>query len=331
MKIFRFLTIALVALTLIGCQEAGESTTDLRLHLTSPRFSQRSLIPTSGDLTIDHFVIEADGPKEQSVTITTHDKEVLLGNLSTGWWTIKATAYNSSDTALVYGSTTALLSAKTNRTTVELGTLVGSGALDLTLMWDPGQVADDVRVECILYDQDLKEVAIDPLVVDKKAGSATISSNLAAGSYFVRVRLFSQETAVSGAGEAVRIIDNTTSDGTIDLIIGDLSTAYTLVVVNKSGLPIEGTVSATPDPPVSGEAVTMVWQPIALAEGIQLEDLDITWYCEGVEVASGSSTFVSTPAAGTHRYDVIINHPTLGSMGSTSLLCTMPLTLKGGE
>lgn len=331
MRTTRILTITLLALLLAGCQEAGQSTTTLRVRLSSPRVFQRALIPSADSLGIDHFVINATGPREQTVQITTDDDEVLLGNLSIGWWTIEATAYNSDGIALVRGAATTLLSSKTNHALVELSELVGTGTLELTVCWDVDQVADDVSVQATLYDQELAEVTIASPLLDREAGSATIRADLSAGSYFIRLQLFSQGIAVSGAGQAVRIVDSTISDGTIDLVIGDISTAYTLVVVNKTGLPIEGTVTATPDPPAPGQPVTMVYEPIALVEGMHIEDLSITWYCEGVVVHQGSSTYVSTPAAGTHRYDVIVNHPTLGSMGSTSLLLAMPLGAKGGE
>lgn len=334
-KGFIIITITALILALAGCQEANHEAiggeASLRLHLTSPRFSHRALIPSTEALTIDHFDIVAHGPQEKSVELTSHEEEVVLGNLLIGWWTIEATAYNKSGVALVSGSVKTLLSTKTTTANLELSDLVGSGTLSLSATWDPDQVADDVALSVTLLDQEMHTVALDAPVLQTAEGTTTISKELPAGSYILTLSLSSQGVVVSGATVALRIIDGVTSSDTLELVIGDLSTEYTVTVTNKTGLPIQGSVECTPKEPKAGDEVTMVYTPTNLPEGVKSEDLSIHWYCEGEFVQEESDTYVSIPSAGTHRYDVIVNHPTLGSLGSTSILFVMPLGGEGGE
>jgi len=336
MKITRFtlIVLATLALVLTSCQESGEEPFDgalLRLQLTSPRFSHRALIPTAEALVVDHFIITATGPDNQQLEVSSCEDTVEIGNLLIGWWTIEATAYNSNGVALVAGSVRTLLSRQTTTATVELTDLVGSGTLSVSVSWDIDQVGDDVALEALLFDQGMESVTLQEPSLDKATGTATIGATLPAGSYLLKVQLLSQDVVVSGASEAVRIIDGVTSSGNLELVIGDLSSAYTLTVVNKTGLPIEGSVQTTDESYEAGDTVTMVYEAVSLPEGVSLEELTITWYCEGEEVHTGSNIYVSTPAAGVHRYDVIVNHTTLGSLGSTSLLFSMPLGTKGSQ
>lgn len=334
MKIIRTLIIALAALSLASCQQSpdhGSGRASLTVQLSAPRFSHRALIPSPQQLSIDHFTIEASGPNGQTAHVTTEAETVTLGNLAIGWWHLAVVGYNSDGTALVEGSATALLSSVTKTVTVELDTLVGSGSLDLTVRWEVDQVDSDAELLITLYDQSLADVGAGEPVMDLEWGRATLTANLPSGSYVAKMQLFSQGVAVSGATTAIRIIDGQVSSGDISLVIGDLSTTYTLVVVNKTGLPIEGSVSVTPENPEPGDAVTMTYTPISLPEGIEEGDLSIAWYCEGELVSEGSASYASTPASGTHRYDVIVSHPGLGSMGSTSLLFFMPLRTEGGH
>ncbi len=338
MKIKGFTIIAITALilALAGCQEANneaiEQAASLHLRLTSSRFSHRALIPSAEALTIDHFDIVACGPQEARVELTATNENVVIGNLLIGWWDIQATAYNSNDVALASGSVRTLLSSKTTTANLELTDLVGEGTLSLSVPWDPDQVADDVALSVTLQDQEMEDVELDAPTLNKVAGTATITKELPAGSYLLTIRLSSQGVVVSGATAAFRIIDTVTSDDTIDLVIGDLSTEYTLKVVNKTGLPIQGLVDCDPVEPKAGEEVTMTYTPDNLPLGVELDDLSIHWYCEGVLLEEvTTNTYTTTPAAGTHRYDVIVNHPTLGSLGSTSISLTMPLGSKGSE
>lgn len=317
----------LLLLTLvIGCENSSQSEgATLRLSLASERFrTSRSLLPTAEDLTIASVRITGSGPKGQTIDVQSEDQVVEIGNLSIGTWVLHAVGSSSTGVALVSGELTTLLSSVTNEATLQLTELVGEGNVSINLSWDPDQVAPDVRLEAQLFGQNGNAVALSVGALNIAEGTVTLTKTLPAGSYYLKLQLFSQNVLVSGASHALRILDGVTSDGSIELVIGDLSTAYTLMVVNNTMLPIEGKLVASPALAKAGDEVTLSYTPINLPEGVSLDSLEIDWYCEGVLVQQASAVFTSVPLAGVHRYDVIVNHDRLGSLGSSTILLDMP-------
>lgn len=327
-KIWIVLLCALLFVSCSGEQETDRAYGDLQVRLLSTDVLSRALIPDQSALEFDYFAVTATGPQEKQVSIESGSAEVTLGNLLIGTWKIDATAYNGDDIPLVSGTVTTLLSSKTNTATLYLDTLVGSGSLAVTANWDPDQVASDVSLEVTLYDQNLDEVEQACTVTTASHQATITATDLPAGSYQLNLQLYSQGVLVSGAQEAVRIIDNTESSETIKMQIGDLSSTYTLAIINNTALPIAGTIAITPTTILPDSEVTMTYTA-ELPDDIEETDLEITWYCEGKEVKSGSNTYTSIPKPGIHRYDVLVNSPKLGSLGSTSLLFSMPLATEG--
>ncbi len=315
-----------VVLLATGCKEdVHTETTDLRLLLTTEQFSsERSLIPDSQKMVITDYHLSGTGPNGQTFTVDSVERAVAIGNLIIGRWSIEATGYNAEGTPLVSGTITTLLSKVTSTATLHLTDLVGTGTLETLITWDPAQVAEDVSLQVVLLDQQGVALDLDVPVLNKGVGEVLLESSLRSGSYLLQLRLFSQDMLVSGATEAVRILSNTTSDGTVHMIIGDLSTNFKITVINDTMLPITGTITSTPASPSAGEQVTLSYTPTNLPEGILVDDLEIDWYCEGTISQEQSDTYTSIPDAGTHRYDVVVRHEKLGSLGNTTLLVTMP-------
>lgn len=315
-----------VVLLATGCkEEAHAETTDLRLLLTTEQFSsERSLIPDSQKMVITDYHLSGTGPSGQTFSVDSMERAVAIGNLMVGRWTIEAIGYNAEGVPLVSGTITTMLSKVTSTATLHLTDLVGTGLLETLVTWDPEQVADDVSLQAVLLDQQGNPVSLDVPALDKGVGKVLLQSSLESGSYLLQLRLFSQGMLVSGATEAVRILCDTTSDGTVNMIIGDLSTNFEITVINDTMLPIEGTITANPASPAAGEEVTLRYTPTNLPEGVLMSDLEIDWYCEGTIAQEQSENFTSIPDAGTHRYDVVVCHEKLGSLGNTTLLVTMP-------
>jgi hypothetical protein len=321
-----FAGLLLLLALLIGCENTVEpDNATLRLNLASERFrTSRSLLPTPQDMTIATVRITGTGPKGQTVDVQSADQVVEIGNLAIGTWKLHAVGSNSKGTALVSGDLTTLLSSVTNEATLELTQLVGEGTMSIELSWDPDQVASDVRLEAQLFHQSGSPVDLEVGVLNKTDGTVALAKTLPAGSYYLKLQLFSQEVLVSGASQSLRILDGVTSDGSIELIIGDLSTAYTIMVVNNTMLPIEGSIVFSPLQAKAGDEVTLTYTPSNLPEGIGINDLQIDWYCEGILVQASQAAYTSIPLAGVHRYDVIVNHDRLGSLGSSTILLDMP-------
>ncbi len=310
-----------------GCEEQSHMTTStLRLALTSPHYkTERSLTPDQDLMGITSYHITGTGPKNQTFNLNSDQQLVSIGNLTIGAWDIVAEGLNSKNEVMVRGTLKTLLSKVTSSATLQLDTLVGKGNLSATITWDTDQVHTDVSLEANLNDQGGNVIPLTVGHLDTDAGSVVLSKELDSGSYLLSLKLYSQSVLVSGATIAVRIINGEVSADTIEMVIGDLSTEFHISLVNDTMLPIEGSVTLEPSVPQSGEQVTLTYTPTNLPDDIDLEDLNISWYCEGLLVQSDSTSYTSIPEAGTHRYDVIVNHEKLGSMGSSTLLLTMPL------
>lgn len=239
----------LLAMVLLatGCkEEAHAETADLRLLLTTEQFSsERSLIPDSQKMVITDYHLSGTGPSGQTFSVDSVERAVAIGNLMVGRWTIEAVGFNAEGVPLVSGTITTMLSKVTSTATIHLTDLVGSGLLETLVTWDPDQVADDVSLQVVLLDQQANPISLDVPALDKGVGEVLLQSSLESGSYLLQLRLFSQGMLVSGATEAIRILADTTSDGTVNMIIGDLSTNFEITVINDTMLPIEGTITAT--------------------------------------------------------------------------------------
>lgn len=329
MKTKSILSALLLLLLVMACgcdhrTQQKESAT-LRLMLHADHFAnQRALTPELSAMEIASYHIHGTGPQGQTLDLDSTQTEVVIGNLAIGKWNLHAKAFNSEGIPLVEGHVETLLSKVSPATTLLLSTLVGRGNLDVHISWDTDQVASDVRLEVTLLNQEGTECSVPTAVLNKETGTTTLLTELEAGSYLLQLRLFSQEVLVSGATQALRILDQTTSDTEIAMVIGDLSTKFELFLINNTMLPIEGSITCSPASPSVGEEVTLTYTPTNLDAELTVSDLNIDWYCEGELIQANSRTLNTVPDAGTHRYDVIAHHEKLGSLGSSTVLVTMP-------
>lgn len=321
------LAVLLLLLLAYGCDNSThqQEGATLRLILHTDHFAnQRALTPNQSSMEIATYHIHGTGPQGQTIDIDSAQTAVAIGNLAIGTWNLTAKAFNSEGIPLVEGAVETLLSKASPTTTLTLTSLVGTGNLDVHVHWDTNQVASDVRLEVTLLDQEGTVCTLPTAQLDKLSGTTSIQAPLAAGSYLLQLRLFSQDVLVSGATQAVRILDQSAADATIEMIIGDLSTKFELFLINNTMLPIEGTITCSPASPSPNEKVTLTYTPTNLDAELSVSDLVIDWYCEGELVGANTRTYSTIPDAGTHRYDVIAHHEKLGSLGSSTLLVTMP-------
>lgn len=327
---FRALLVSITAMVIafaLGCDAGQPASGTLHLNLASPHFAtSRGFVPSIDEMTIAGYRVSGVGPKNQTFEVSAENASVTIGNLAIGWWTIHAVGVNTDEVELVSGDLTTLLSSKTATAKLELSNLVGEGTLEAKVCWDPDQVADDVSVVATLTNQSGAKMTIDTGTIDTAKGEVLISASLPAGSYLLSLQLYSQGVQVSGAIQALRILDKQESAGEIEMIIGDLSTTYVITIIDNTMLPIDGTITINPTEPLPGKSVTFSWSASELPEGIDVSDLAIRWYCEGILlVDEDEASLTCTPKPGTHRYDIVVSHSRLGSLGSSTILVSMPV------
>ncbi len=320
------LLVIMLVFLFAGCKEKiNYETTNLRLVLASNQFTkERQLAPEHEGMTISSYLISGIGPDGQTFSKECSEHIVDIGNLMIGRWSLTAKGLNENGTELVSGELTTMLSKVSKTATIHLDTLVGEGTLQANIQWNPKQVAADVRLEVTLLNQENNPIPFTVPELDTNAGTVILQTNLPSGSYLLQLRLFSEGVVVSGATEAIRILDQKTSSGDLSMIIGDLSTQFEITIVNDTMLPIEGSITATPAVPSAGQTVVFTYEPTNLPENISPNDISVDWYCEGECMQQSSATYSCIPLAGTHRYDAIVRHEKQGSIGNTTLLVTMP-------
>lgn len=331
----------LAVLMLSGCTDtSGQSrSATLRLSLDCPEFTDmggssngttgylpRNLTPPAAAMEIKEYRVTGTGPEDMSFgPLTSENGNLQLEGLLQGKWTITAEAISKSGVTLAKGTATVFLSATTNTATIILDRLPGTGTLTVTYGWNTDQVTQDVELELQLVDQSGSPVTLTPPTLDKGAGTATLSQTLAAGSYTLHSRLKAQGTIISGAVEAIRIVDSSVSSGNIDMVIGDRGNGFQITVVNDTLLPLQGTVTCSPVTPGPNTAVTLTFVPAVLPSGVLPSEISATWYCEGASIPNATGfSYICTPRAGTHRYDIVVSHEKLGSIGSAKIMVEMP-------
>ena len=323
----RFFLIPLVALLLLtSCDDSKATHTDMVVRFACEKFTtqERSLLPTPESMTIEEYRIFGNGPNSETVDVTGSSATVTLGQLLMGKWVLTAQALNNTGSVLAQGNLTTMLSSATSSATINLTELVGDGSLSVAYSWSLEQVASDVRLELSLTNQQGESVSLPEPTLDTQTGTATLATGLPAGSYMLSSRLYSQNVPVSGCTEAVRIIAGTTTTGDLEMKMGDRSSIFTMTVINDTMMPIGGTVTCTPTFPTVGANVTLSFTPSNL-QGVEEGQLTASWFCEGESVVGDGFSYTSVPKAGSHRYDVIVSHAKLGSLGSTTILVNMPI------
>jgi len=323
----RLFLIALVALLVFtSCDDNKSTQTDLVVRFACDTYAmqERSLLPAPEAMTIAEYRIFGNGPNSQTVDVTDTSSTVTLGQLLIGKWSLTAQALNSTGAILAQGNLETMLSSATSTATINLTELVGEGELAINYSWRLDQVASDVHLELSLTNQQGENVSLIAPTMDTVTGTASIAANLPSGSYMLCSKLYSQDVLVSGSAEAVRIIPGTTTTGALEMKMGDRSTIFTMTVLNDTMMPIGGTVTCTPASPTVGASVTLTFTPSDL-QGVAAQDLTATWFCEGAEVVGEGFSYTSVPKAGSHRYDIIVSHEKLGSLGSTTILVNMPI------
>ncbi|MFA6846345.1 MAG: hypothetical protein WCR02_11525 [Sphaerochaetaceae bacterium] len=335
-RIRHLLTLSLILLALVGCKnqiEQPQTTKTVQLTLVSSQFceAERNIVPEQALMQITSYHVTATGPKNATaVDIIATTSPIELGQLTIGKWTIHAEARNNAGDILASGDTTKIFSPATTTAQINLETLNGRGSLNVTFSWQDDQVNENAYLSVKLTDQEGTEISIPSSSLLCATGSAELTVNdLAAGSYVLQAKLFSDNTVVSGGTSAVRVIENTPSSGTMLLFIGDLTNEFDITIVNNTTFPVQGTITCSPSPITNGTTpFALAFTPTNLkALGLSAQDLVYQWYCEG-EILTTQSTntlTVSKPLAGTHRYDLVINSAKKGSVGSASILVSIPV------
>ncbi len=304
---------ALVLLVSVGCESETDSE-DMRIILDKE--VSRTIIPADLDLSISEYNITCVGPDNKTHSYSTKRSTFLLQGVPVGSWTITAEGCNEKGTPLVKGSTTFNLNKGNTSVTVVLNELIGQGSLNLVYTWE-GNNVEDPSVEVSIEDQNGNSY-MSARKLEVKNSSATLTlSEIPAGSYIVHAILYDRNQKAAGYTEAVRIVDNKATTGSLSFNVDALpSVVGQLTLENKAGTPIVCTVK---DLAPGDQIAAMENHKVVLdTSSFSSSDVSISWYLDGSLIGSGTEITIC-PTPGEHRLDVIASTRMLGATGSTSV------------
>ena len=297
--------------------------------LPNEKFTTRTIVPEgTNPLQIASYSLSGTGPKSQVLSeIESSSDSITLNNILVGNWHFAATAYNENQKALATGSIETHIVSNENYLNLPLQEVVGEGTLDLSFSWDAEQVKENSSFTITLYDEENQIVSGGNVTSDMQSGAGNFEfTNLSAGFYRVVATLETDSVQISGFSETVRIVDETRTSGSIQLIIGKVIDGLTIVIEDQTDSPIIGSVSPSNQNPQVGDDITLTYT-IENSAGYDEDDIIYTWYKDGeiIESQTSKTLTVTDVQSGTARYDVIVGTDENSSLGSSSILIAIEI------
>lgn len=321
------LVCALACLSMfIGCSaEMKENYTDLIVDVASGS-GGKTIGPDAEKLKTASYILTARGPDGVSdiTGIESITGRFTLNNIRCGLWTFEAKALNQDGTQIAKGAKSLEVTRSTSSTSITLTELPGKGRLELTFAVSGDfhlPSSSEARLEIELFSQSDKTRKAFSKNLDRSSFKALLTlESIHAGSYEVSAVLYRNNEMVTSAIEAVRIIDATTTKGTIPLLTSGVSDISDVTISNDVSSPIEGTIKVQRKT-TSGQhqSYLLLFEPVRLPDGIKESDLAFRWYCDGVPLPNGNSRLCEAAPRTYSRFTVMVTSAKLGSTGSASV------------
>lgn len=331
--------LAVFSLVLYSCEETtGKGNLKVILD-TSAGNNTKTIKPDDKTSTVVKYNIRGTGPGGKTFSKDSASKSVTIEGLSMGNWTIAATGYNSSSSPIITGSKTFTFSNTSKTVTVNMSSYSGSGSLHIDFKWD-SEITDPV-LEVVLEGNGTP-ITGKYKPTDKSNTYSYSKNNLPAGSYTLRAYLYNTEIPITGCVEAVQIVNDQETDGSISLSSASSSQEEreSLYIINKNGNLITGHFSLSGSSSLSKILEARKEQTVNLVLDSTIPDseqLSVSWYLDGVSVKEpekllqeGSSLTV-TPDVGTHVLNAIVFNSSSGSTGSLSWKFTAKTMAQKGQ
>ena len=216
------LAIILMCFVLLGCPMGGGDYGSMILTFSTSEMGAKLILPPL-DMDIDYYHVTGDGPDPatffQSVAA---GSSVVENSLLAGAWLFTVDAFNADDYLIGSGSTpVAIIAGQTAQAEVVVAPLEGTGALDISISWPPGAIADPV-ISGTLTDSDGTPQSI-PFSVGAESASYSYTS-LDVGYYALTIQIFDGIVDKGGVPESVRILKDQLTEAIFDLTAEDLNT-----------------------------------------------------------------------------------------------------------
>ncbi|MDC7247622.1 MAG: hypothetical protein PQJ35_04700 [Sphaerochaetaceae bacterium] len=327
--VIKLITLLLAAFALAGCN-TEESRITMRVRLNekiSQQMNTRSLYSPAGEgLDIFGYIIEGEGPNDQTFSITTGSSQVDINGLMIGTWELKVTGINQQGTPIAKGETTFLLSTRENVVDISVDTLIGRGTLQAGFSWGD-EVFGGITIQSTLTVQGGESVDIsDDIIIYEGSSSAVYETQLDAGIYEIHYSLYSEGVKIAGGIDVIRILDDKTTVAEIELNVETAAPEATGLTIHSSiGKMIEGEITGIDDVILPNTIVEATFTDQYQGE----KNYQVAWYLDGEYLATGESVQFST-YTGHHRLDAVAEGPLIGNMGSSTKKFIASVTPNGG-
>lgn len=322
------LVVLCASLLAVSCRNsAEEARTSLSLKIEDGEGS-RTIMPSQTLLDVQKYSITGSGPLGAVFgPVLSTDSVVSIKDLAVGKWTITAKALNAQNNELAEGEGTFTISKGENEATIVLDDMTGTGTLQLNFKWS-SDICTETEICILIKVEDSKgNVITKTREISKSVESATVVMNLDAGCHVLNVQVQDSSGNIGiGATDAVRIVANTRSTGTIELKgskpsdPSSGSNGTSLSIDNRIGTPMNFYIDYYPKNLSKGKFTTLNACYTNLPIGVTEKDLTYQWYRDGVLMSPASADNISFMAdEGVHRYDVIVKSSKEGTLCGASL------------
>ena len=327
-KLFLIAVAVLVLTSALSCRNSGdEIRTRLEIHIEQE--SSRTIMPSPTLMETRKYSVTGTGPDNASFgPLLSADSELSVTDLIPGVWTITAKALNAENNELASGSARCEITSGTNRATIVLDTITGTGTLELVFRWNRDITDDEqIRISISLEDSDGYMVSRSKDALTSELQTSVVVP-LDAGCHVLSVQVSDSHGNLGvGATDAVRIVSNTRSTGVVELQGSKpvIHSGTGIVLENAVGKPMNFFIDYYPKSPSKGQRVTLKACYSSLPDDIDADDLTLQWYRDGVlQPAADGFNYTIISEQGVHRYDVIVRSHKVGTMCGASLTLSIP-------
>ena len=328
------LAVVLFMLLVMSCEDDAAAGPAV-LELTLEEDVGRTIMPSAALLEVSRYSVSGKGPGGAAFgPVMSTESTMSIRNLGTGSWELTAKALNIQNNEIASGTASLEITRGPNKATVVLDRISGSGSLQLNFTWDR-EICKEQTMQILISIEDSKgNVRMMSRTVNVADGGAYFVMNMDAGSYVLSVKVLDSSGFVGvGATDAVRILDNTRTEGDVELAAGtkpddpdDPADGSTQITIrNDVSSPMSFYLDYSPKNATKGRPLTLTALCDELPSGVDAGDLDYQWYINGDRCAGASgNTLKVTADSGVTRYDVIVRSPAEGSLCGASLLLRIP-------
>ncbi len=310
----------------VSCNDSdSRARTSVTLRIEEGEDS-RTIMPLAALMEVQKYSVTGKGPSGATFgPIVSTDSELSIKDIATGSWTISAKALNAQNNELASGEGAFNIKKGANNATVVLDKMLGTGSLELNFSWESGICSESkIRIFISLEDESGKKLEKTKEVLTSDL-STSVVLNLSAGSHLLNIQVQDSRGNLGvGATDAVRIVANTRSTGSVRLKSSSSSVSSSsgtsLKLENAVGSPMNFYIDYTPKNITSGKFMTLRALCSSLPSGVDEDDLHFQWYEDGVLMSPGDADNISMLAeSGMHRFDVIVRSGKEGTMCGASL------------